>query len=107
MSARHNEKRLHPSLVRIHTPCLTLDDITLERIDKAAKKFGQTRSRIVQAAIRYKVSVLRGHVKGIRWAFTCFNDFDVPPPTIEAPTPHYITPSLFEEVMENWQHEDE
>ena len=106
MSARHFQK-VHPSLVRVHTPCLTLDDETLERINKAAKKFGQTRSRIVQAAIRYKVSVLRGKVKGVRWAFTCFNDMTLPTPAIEPPTHHYITPSLFEDVMEHWQAQEE
>lgn len=90
--ARHFHK-LPPELVRVRTPCFTLSQETMVLVLEAAAKYDQTPSRIVQAAIRYKASELKGRYKGIRWAFECFKDYDAPIPL--PPQPKYFTPPLF------------
>lgn len=91
--ARHFHK-LPPDQVRISSPCWTLSDETIEMINKAAKQYGQSRSRIVQAAIRFKTAQLKGKYKGIRIAFECFRNYEV---AAELPKPKFYTPSLFDD----------
>lgn len=93
--ARHF-KKLPPDKVRISSPCWTLSDETLELINQAAQKYEQTRSRIVQAAIRFKIEQLKGKYKGIRHAFECFKDYEAP----ELPKQKFYTPSLFDDDKE-------
>jgi len=94
MNQPRHYQRLPSHLLRVRTPCWSLDKEVVALLEKAAKKYGQTPSRIVQAAIRYKASELKGRYKGIRWAFESFKDFDEPLPA--PPQPRYFTPPLFE-----------
>jgi hypothetical protein len=93
--ARHFHK-LPTDQVRISSPCWTLSDETLELIDKAADQYSQSRSRIVQAAIRFKAAQLKGKYQGIRLAFECFKNYDLP----KLPKPKFYTPSLFDDDKE-------
>ncbi len=70
--ARHFEK-LPRDQVREKSPCWTIDEEVYAQVVEAANKLGQTPSRIVQAAIRYKTAQLRGKYQGIRNAYECFS----------------------------------
>lgn len=92
--ARHFEK-MPRDQVREKSPCWTIDEEVYAQLVVAAQKLGQTPSRIVQAAIRYKTAQLRGKYQGIRNAYECFSaKAHIPPPTTESKT-KYFTPSLF------------
>ena len=95
MGARHFQK-MAPEKVRVRTPCYTLNKEVVALVKEVAQKYDQTPSRIIQAAIRYKTSELRGRYKGIRYAFECFKNYEepLPPP----PQTKYITPPLFDDL---------
>jgi len=94
--ARHFRK-LPPELVREKSPCWTIDDELYTQLVEAAQKLGQSPSRIVQAAIRYKTAQLKGKYQGIRNAFKCFSAKAQLPQLTEEPKTKYFTPSLFSE----------
>lgn len=96
--ARRKEKLLDDEVRRVHTPCFTIDRKLHSKVKAYAKKENQTPSRVVQAAIRWYISVLKYENRSIdKIAKTIYKNNNIKESVeITSEESRYVQPALFE-----------